>query len=102
MQAEWPDYPVFGLLAQGPAGDPFDDHRDQDETGIGVVPARYQGVVHRPRHELLSGVDVVALLKVFRRRRVSGQVIGDAAGVLQELAHGDPAPVVAVAAHDAG
>jgi hypothetical protein len=62
VQAERPDDPVADLVVPRPAGDPLDDHVEQDVTGAGVAPRRarceVRPVTHRPGDQLLRRVDV--------------------------------------------
>lgn len=103
VEAERAQDALFDLLVGGLTGDRLDDHAEQDVAGVGVRPALAGREVRRVGHgagnQLLGTVDVVALLVVLLRCGVSGQVVVDAAGVLEQLAEGDPAAVVAVAPH---
>jgi hypothetical protein len=100
VEAERAQDAVFDLLVAGLTGGLLDDHVEQDVAGVGVLPALAGREVWRvgrgAGNELLGAVDVVALLVVLLRRGVSGQVVVDAAGVLEQLADGDPAAVVAL------
>ena len=103
VEAERAQDAVFDLLVGGVAGGLLDDRPEQDVAGVGVLPALAGREVRRVRHgagdQLLGAVDVVPLLVVLLRRGVSGQVVVDATGVLEQLADGDAAAVVAVAPH---
>ncbi len=92
------DAPV-DLLGQGAAGDLLDDQAGEHVVGVAVLPTRPGGEVGRVLEgcgeQFAGGVvpDVVPEVVA---------VVGESAGLLEELADGDAAPVDPLSADEAG
>lgn len=89
----------------------LDHHARQDVVGVGVrglaLRTRLRWALEGDRHEFLGLVGVVPVLREAGSRGVVAEVgvvgvVGDAAGVVQELTQRHSAAVVAVAVHQAG
>jgi hypothetical protein len=101
-QAERRDDPPFDLAGGRPPGDLLDDHAEEDVVRRRVRPGPLRTrPLQRERHQFPGG-EVVRppSLRVLPVQRVG--VVGQAAGVPQELPHGDPPAVVAVAGDQTG
>ena len=110
MESERDDDAAGDLVLPGVVGDLFDDHPEEDVVGVGVVPGGAGGGVRAVGErdvqqvlpaELTEFQLAVRLGRGDLRLQVIGLVV-QAAGVLQQLADGDLAAVIAVAVYHAG
>jgi hypothetical protein len=110
-QAERAQHPFLDLLGVVAAGDGLHDHPGEHVARVAVRPVgareERRRVPQRDAHQVAGGPVVEAVVGepaaqvAGAERRIGGEVV-HAAGVVEELAHGHPAAVVAVAADDAG